>query len=68
MDLKSPSIKKAGDFPAFRIGGGEIRTLVLGKHPTHDYMLIVSDFLIDLTGRRPISDLSALSNLGFPLP
>lgn len=50
------------------IGGGEIRTLVLSKHPTRDYMLIVSDVLIDLTGRRPISDLRVLSNLGIPLP
>ena len=24
-------------------GGGEIRTLVLSEHPTHDYMLIVSE-------------------------
>lgn len=50
------------------IGGGEIRTLVLSKHPTRAYMLIASVFLVDLTGRRPISDLRAPSNLGDPLP
>lgn len=38
------SIKKAGNFPGFKIGGGEIRTLVLGKHPMNDYML--STFVI----------------------
>ena len=59
-------MKKGLGFPKpFRIGGGEIRTLVLGKHPPHDYMLIASDILIDLTGRRPISDLRARCNLGF---
>lgn len=37
------SMKRLGIFPSlFRIGGGEIRTLVLSKHPTHAYMLIAS--------------------------
>lgn len=35
------------------IGGGEIRTLVLSDHPTHDYMLIASYIEVIMLGGAP---------------
>jgi hypothetical protein len=67
MSLKTKGFSRETE-ALILIGGGENRTLVLSKLPTHDYMLIALEIAIGLATRRPTSDRSALCKSRTPLP